>query len=131
MSWNETIQALNEELAASSSNGKSAGSDSVNEGSSPSEASKRVYMRDWINPEEGTGLIALTLEPAEGESGYCNYAQLELADCSRKITLEFDFHSEEKRQERLYKLNVIRSHLTHLEAWLHDTPVKERPKKDP
>ncbi len=122
MSWSEHIDNLaeSEPYFASSSNGKSADSESVNEGSSPSEAS-RIFTREWLNPDEGMAYISLSIQPAS-KPGRWHYPSLEIADCSRRINLEFDYETEEQRQDRIYKLNVIRSQLTILEAYLHDNP---------
>ncbi len=62
---------------------------------------KRKYIRKWLNP---TGRAFVELE----ESSYENGFSLTVGDCSRRISLEFDYEKEDDesgRKKRLRKLD--------------------------
>ena len=84
------------------------------------------YRRDWLNKKKGTAFIESTsatyFPKKKNVPGHVS-ASLTIADCSRLINLDFDAFDKEDVDERVAKLDMIR---THLDA-LRDALLEARP----
>lgn len=66
--------------------------------------------RAWLNPVESddTGMIRARIEKNLWNPKHRHInAYLVIHDCDRNVTLNFDFKDEEKREERLRKVDAL------------------------
>lgn len=99
----------------------------------------KLYRRAFLNPE-GTGMTgaaALLIEELTEEDvlrDYQDALELEVGDCSRRVTLSFDYGEDERLAHSLYKLELLEHYLASLRTELlerqrlydaHEAPRKE------
>lgn len=85
------------------------------------------YKRQFIN-DRGTAFIETSIaEPCP----YNTWAYLSMSDCNRKIELEFGYTTEEDRQERVAKLDLIIKHLIEFQRDLQKAVIPEKPDRKP
>jgi len=64
-----------------------------------------MYIRKWLNPQGRAFIEVMTEDSGSGD--------VTIADCDRKITLDFNFwgntpkESKKRKQQKLKKLNII------------------------
>ena len=75
-----------------------------------------MKKRAWLNPtaSDDTGAIALNIE--KSTTGNMQYVNLTIRDCSRQITLDFDYAVTNKKalQQRLDKCNIITKYVEYI-----------------
>lgn len=120
-------QELKEKIAALSSNGKTEDSESLRGIQEEFMKEVKVNKRSWLNKREDmTGSIAMSLEVEKVPSGkYWVWSSLEIRDCRRSITLDFDLNGEENKENSLHKIRVIREYLDELEGFINEVNVSE------
>lgn len=73
--------------------------------------------RDWLNPVDSyhTGLIQHSVESSVYKDdellANCVDANFDIWDCSRKVSLDFSYSSNESYQQSLDKVNLLINHL--------------------
>jgi hypothetical protein len=91
------------------------------------QAQKKLYKRQWLNEDKGSAYVVLEAE----HSSYGGvWASVEIKDCTRQVSLEFDYASEEERQRRLNKVDELIKTLYEMKAFIEETkPTKKKRKK--
>lgn len=74
---------------------------------------KKFYKREWLNPKEGTAFIESCVEP--NYSGV--YSYVNIADCSRKVSIEFSYEKKDYKA-RIAKVDKMIKALTDLKQSL-------------
>lgn len=82
----------------------------------------KYYSRSFLNKKEGTAFIESSIELTD----YCVYADVAIADCNKKVTLDFGVFAVKDYDEKLSKLEKLISELSEVymvlavnkESWL-------------
>jgi hypothetical protein len=84
--------------------------------------STKLYYRNWLNPE-GSAYLIVNAEAADNWV----YAELEIKDCTRQVSLDFGFSNKDAdgRQQRLDKIDHLVAQLNGLRAWIESQPKLE------
>lgn len=85
----------------------------------------KVCGREWLNSEDSydTGALQYFVEVfsyKDGEPPSSVDASFSAQDCSRKISLDFSFFSEEQFKERLHKVDILICHLMKFRQAMED-----------
>lgn len=65
---------------------------------------KETYERGFLNPKEGLASYEWTVQYYHTNFGYANFT---LADCNRRINLNFDFSSQSEKEDRIHKIDML------------------------
>lgn len=96
------------------------------------EEEVKYYNRQFLNKEKGTAFSELVVNtyPAHERCSSGFEGRYKIADCSRHITLEFEFESEEERVEVLAKIERLTGDLERLKEFVTlfeiEPPLKEK-----
>ncbi len=90
----------------------------------------KFSKRSWLNPRshEDTGHVkseaCLSPWKLEAETVYDISAEFALADCSRKVTLEFGCSTQKAAEQRIRKLDLVISHLEGIKEVINEHKEK-------
>jgi hypothetical protein len=78
----------------------------------------KYYFRDFINPGKGTAFIEVksSLFKHDGWGSSTISSTVKIADCSRSIELEFYADTEERRDKRVRKVQMLIDQLERVKA---------------
>ncbi len=100
------------------------------------EKARKHTSRKWLNKRKNrTALVVTHLEASSYEKGREHpniYAYVELKDCTRSITLDFDCYSKKELKEATGKIDLLLNELvTFREKLLEFAKPYEKPIKKP
>lgn len=80
----------------------------------------KYYSRKWLNQKEGTAFIEASIEDS-----YSKYkdSTLNISDCNKKISLDFSFHTQKEKKEKLKKLDLLINELKEFKLALEKVTV--------
>ena len=85
----------------------------------------KEYVRDWLNEDTSmTGSIMTRHELTKSSEGkFYHWANIEIRDCSRGITLDFCVTDEKDKITALNKLEIIETHIRSLKSKIESMDI--------
>lgn len=79
----------------------------------------QLYKRKWLNPKTHSDLGAIKYKVHhDGGTGWVA-AEVDIWDCGRKITLDFDCHNKRDAKNRTKKLDILIESLQEMKVHLN------------
>jgi hypothetical protein len=87
---------------------------------------KRFYRREWLNEKEGVGSVEVDID-IESDQDFMSGGSINIRDCSRGVTLDFNMHNAESRNNALSKIATLIAVLEQAQgAILHAVRYREQ-----